>query len=453
MSEQGPEAERSRRQKVGSWRRGFIPSLPGKLIRLVGGVLVRSLYRIRTVHPERIPAVGGALLLPNHVTFADGFFIAAACRRPIRFVMDEGFMKSTAVRVFTGIFDTVTIRRDQPREAIKVIIDALKSGDLVCLFPEGQLTRTGTLSELRRGFELIARKAGHPLIPMWCDGSWGSIFSFERGEFFRKFPYRWPYGLTLAFGEPIHPEAVDLESVRQAMFLCAADAMSERHSISRWGKRMPRAAGQAAKRFRSSGEALRRRMWINGHQIGQVNALQWHEAFSVLKEDPVPGNLPGLLVAFPDLFGATVKNSEWIDGGQAATWVGGDRLREVLGCTQLTREIVFYDFGSLALQPVYRAGLKHYPCLAVDGTVIAMSMPDPPKASADSEPQRGHKSGTWGKLLPGWFLLPDQNGDLRAHGPAAPEDGLQLPKNCFLDEEGFLCLRRNDRIRVGCVVS
>ena len=152
------------------------------------------------VNAERIPAKGGALLLPNHVTFADAFFIAAACPRPVSFVMDEAFMAKRPMRFFVSIFDTVTIRRDQPREAIRITIEALKKGDLVCLFPEGQLTRTGTLNELRRGFELIAKKAGHPLIPMWCDGSWGSIFSFERGRFFRKRPYLNPTGLMLAFG-------------------------------------------------------------------------------------------------------------------------------------------------------------------------------------------------------------------------------------------------------------
>ena len=103
------------------------------------------IYRIQVVNPERMPAKGGVLLLPNHVTYADAFFISAACPRPVRFVMDEAFMAKRAIRVFTGIFDTMTIRRDQPLEAIRKIIQALKKGDVVCLFPEGQLTRTGTL--------------------------------------------------------------------------------------------------------------------------------------------------------------------------------------------------------------------------------------------------------------------------------------------------------------------
>ena len=127
-----------------------------------------------------------------------------------------------------------------------------------------------------------------------------------------------------------------------------------------------------------------------------------------------------------------------VNGDVTAAWVGGDLLRREIGHTQLTGELVFYDFGQRALEPVHRAGLLHCPCLAVDGMVIAMSMPHPQKPTADGEDQTGHKLGTWGKLLPGWFLLPDETGGLRAHGPAAPEEGLPLPAKSFLDAEGYL---------------
>jgi acyl-[acyl-carrier-protein]-phospholipid O-acyltransferase/long-chain-fatty-acid--[acyl-carrier-protein] ligase len=419
----------------------------GKFIRLIGGALIRAIYRIRTVNPERIPKKGGALLLPNHVTFADGFFITAACPRPVRFVMDEAFVASRAVRLFTSIFDTVTIRRDQPREAIRITIDALKNGDLVCLFPEGQLTRTGTLCELRRGFELIAKKAGHPLIPLWCDGSWGSIFSFERGRFFHKIPHRLPHGMTLAFGEEIQPDNAELETVRQGLLVTAATAMATRFKAPCWSRRMPSGKGVAAKNFRASDESTRRRMWTNGYQIGQIHALPWRQPFCVLRGDPVQRGLLGLVAAFSELFGAKAKREEWIDGGKDATWVGGDELRNMLGTTLLSKEIVFYDFGQHALEPIYRAGLTHCPCLAIDGVVISMSMPDPEKPAPDSEFQPGRKPGTWGKLLPGWFLLPAENGGFRAHGPAAPAEGLALPTDCFLDTEGFLARKVDPRKR------
>ncbi len=379
----------------------------GLVIRLIGGAIIRAIYRIRVVHPENLPARGGTLLLPNHVTFADAFFISSACPRPVRFVMDEAFMKSRAIRIFVSIFDTMTIRREQPLEAIRSMIKALKNGDLVCLFPEGQLTRTGTLSELRRGFELTAKKAGHPLIPMWCDGSWGSVFSFERGRFIRKRPYRMPYGMRIAFGSEIQPRDASLEVVRSGLLAASAAAMRDRLQEP----------GQDG------------RMQVNGHQIGQVNALQWRGSFQMLKDEQL--DMPGLLVWFPDIFEVRVEMLEETGPG---TWVGGDHLRARFENTPpLAGEAVFYDFGSRAIDPMQVAGVLHLPSLAIDGVVISMSMPQPAKNQEADEIQHGHKPGSWGKLLPGWFLSGS-----RVHGPAAPDEGLELPAGAFLDPEGFL---------------
>ncbi len=416
--------------------------LPGDFIRLVGGAVIRWIYRIQVVNPERIPGKGGALLLPNHVTFADGLFISAACPRPVRFVMDEAFMAKRSIRIFVSIFDTVTIRRDQPREAIRITIDALKKGALVCLFPEGQLTRTGTLNELRRGFELIAKKAGHPLIPMWCDGSWGSIFSFERGRFFRKWPYRPRYGMTVAFGGEIQPEDADSETVRQGLLSASAVALGKRFEAPVWVTRIPKGKTEIVQKFRANDVSTRRRIWANGHQIGQVSGLQRHQPFRVLNGDPCLSGLPGVLLTFPELYGAEWKALDAVNGDISVAWVGGDRLRREFGHTQLSAELVFYDFGQSALNPIFRSGLLHCPCLAVDGIVIAMSMPHPRKPSIDGEEQLGHKLGTWGKLLPGWFLEPAETGGLRAHGPAAPTEGLPLPAKCRLDAEGYLTASR-----------
>jgi acyl-[acyl-carrier-protein]-phospholipid O-acyltransferase/long-chain-fatty-acid--[acyl-carrier-protein] ligase len=414
--------------------------LPGDFIRLIGGAIIRWVYRIQVVNPERIPPKGGALLLPNHVTFADGLFISAACPRPVRFVMDEAFMATRSIRLFVSIFDTVTIRKDQPREAIRITIDALKKGDLVCLFPEGQLTRTGTLNELRRGFELIAKKAAHPLIPMWCDGSWGSIFSFERGRFFRKRPYRLPYGMTIAFGNEILSADADLELVRQGLLRASCMAVGNRFQTPSWRRRVPKGQSKMVQLFRARSESDRRRIWVNGYQVGQVGALQRHHRFMGLSGDVTLARLPSIALTFPELFESKLKIRDTVDGNHAASWIGGDQLRTELGHTQLSAELIFYDFGKRALEPIYRASLLHCPCLAVDGIVIAMSMPDPSNPTPESESQRGRKLGTWGKLLPGWHLIASDTGGLIAHGPAAPPSGLSLPPKCYLDPEGFLAL-------------
>ncbi len=416
----------------------IVKLLPGDFIRLVGIAIIRVIYRIRVTGAENVPNKGGALLLPNHVSFADAFFITAASPRPVRFVMDESFMASRAIRFFVSIFDTVTIRQDQPLEAIRITIDALKKGELVCLFPEGQITRTGTLSELRGGFRLIARKAKHPLIPMWCDGSWGSIFSFERGRFFNKLPYRVPYGMTIAFGPEIESDAVDLECVRQAMMKACATAQEARFAGPGWGSRIPVGDAELVREFQRNGADDRRRVWINGHQIGQISALQRRTPFEVMEGSHETLDCPGLLLAFPELFRSPVRSHADFIPTQAAIWVGGDRLRDAISRNDVTEEITFYDFGTRALESMKMAHVAHFPCLAVAGRVIAMSMADPAMPWAGSEPQSGSKPGSWGKLLPGWYLEVTPSGGVRAHGPAAPSDGLPLPDGCTLDAEGFL---------------
>ncbi len=390
----------------------IIRLLPGDFIRVIGVALIRTIYRIRAVNADRLPATGGAFLLPNHVTFADAFFISAACPRPVRFVMDEAFMARRSIRVFVSIFHTLTIRKDQPREAIRRTIEALEEGDLVCLFPEGELTRTGTLCELRRGFELIAKKTGCPVIPMWFDGSWGSIFSFERGRYFQKIPYL-PYSLTIAFGEELPGRDAGLDAVRDGMLRASADAV---------GRRWPTGGRPSA---------------INGHQLGQIAALQRRKPFAVLATDPVPAELEGLAEGFTRRFAARMEHRSEVSPGLPMAWVGGEVLRTALETGGPFGGIVFFDFSGRAREPMRIEGVIHCPCLAVAGLVVAMSMPDPASAGEQSGAQPGSKPGTWGKLLPGWFLQTDDNGLVRAVGPAAP-GGLVLPAGASLDGENFL---------------
>jgi acyl-[acyl-carrier-protein]-phospholipid O-acyltransferase/long-chain-fatty-acid--[acyl-carrier-protein] ligase len=418
----------------------IIRLLPADFIRILSLAAIRSLYQIQRVHPERVPATGGALLLPNHVTYADAFFISAACKRPVRFVMDEAFTATRSIRIFTEIFETVTIRRDQPLEAIREVIRALKQGDLVCLFPEGQLTRTGSLCVLQRGFELIARKAGHPLIPLWCDGSWGSIFSYERNRFFKKLPYRLKHRMSFAFGEEIPPDDANLDTVRHGLLAASTLALEGRFRGKSWERRVPHRNKIARKIFRGLDPAARRRVWINGHQIGMINAIPRGETIHVIHGDPTLLEIPGLLAAFPELFHSEIKTHDYFDAEHNGVWVGGDTLRHMIQTSQITaKKLSFYDFGSEAVKPVERAGLSHYPCLAVGGVIVTMSMPDPAPSEDSFEPQHGHKPHSWGKLLPGFhFTHRPADGVHHIHGPAAPPEGLPLPPKTTIDPENFL---------------
>ena len=383
--------------------------IPADLVRVVGLTLIRFVYKIRTSGESNIPAKGGVLLLPNHVTWADAFFLTAACPRPVRFVMEQGFMGQAAIRVFCQLFDTLPISSSKPREALKASVEALKRGDVVCIFPEGQLTRTGTLQELKRGFELIARQAGCPSIPVWSDGAWGSIFSFEGNRFFRKIPHRLRYGISVAFGRPLGPDEADLESIRHGIMAASAMALHER-------------AGPSALR-------------ANALQLAAVNALPRGGDFGILKGDPLPASLPAL-AEYENIFGTIPRESHSPDPFIDRFWLGGEDLRRHIEMSPPSSGGVFFDFSPRASQALERTDWVHCPCLAIDGVVVAMSMPDPPLSHPGSKSQPGSKAGALGIVLPGFEVLKEGEAWI-VRGPAAP-DGIALPAGYRVDEQGFV---------------
>jgi acyl-[acyl-carrier-protein]-phospholipid O-acyltransferase/long-chain-fatty-acid--[acyl-carrier-protein] ligase len=113
--------------------------------------------------------------------------------------------------------------------------DAIRNGDVVCVFAEGGITRTGTLQPFQRGFERIMQNVDAPIVPVALDGVWGSLFSFAGGKFFWKWPQQLRRSVTVNFGQPLPPTAT-ADEVRQAIEELLANATTmgrgERTSIS-----------------------------------------------------------------------------------------------------------------------------------------------------------------------------------------------------------------------------
>ena len=194
--------------------------LPEALLRAVLVMLTNSLYRLRIVGQEQVPKVGGALLVPNHVSFIDGLLLIASLDRPVRFVVDAQYAERPFFRPLMKLFDVIPI---SSYGGLRVVLRALRNagaaienGELVCIFPEGQITRTGTLLPFRRGFERIMKGQTAPIIPIHLDRVWGSIFSFDRGRFFWKLPERLPYPVTVSFGAPL-PAVTPAHELRDAV--------------------------------------------------------------------------------------------------------------------------------------------------------------------------------------------------------------------------------------------
>jgi acyl-[acyl-carrier-protein]-phospholipid O-acyltransferase / long-chain-fatty-acid--[acyl-carrier-protein] ligase len=185
--------------------------------RMLVVTLSHLMYKTRIEGLENIPATG-ALITPNHVSWADGILIGLACPRHPRMVVFADYFETPWLGWFGRLGRVIPIKpgRKSMVQSLRVARQALKDGELVCLFPEGGITRTGEMNEFKPGALTILKETNTPVIPVNIDGMWGSIFSYEGGRFFWKIPKKWRYPVTIRFGKPIYNPS-DMEQIRNAV--------------------------------------------------------------------------------------------------------------------------------------------------------------------------------------------------------------------------------------------
>jgi acyl-[acyl-carrier-protein]-phospholipid O-acyltransferase/long-chain-fatty-acid--[acyl-carrier-protein] ligase len=205
--------------------------LPEWFGRLLLFFLTHTIYRVKVLGRDNFPDKTGALLVCNHMSFVDALLLIASTDRPIRFLIYKGIYDNRFIKPFARAMKAIPISSEQrPRDMIRSLrtaSDALRQDDIVCIFAEGQITRTGQLLPFRRGLERIMKGVDAPIIPVNLDGVWGSIFSFERGRFLWKMPRRIPYPVTVSFGQPMPPTSTAI-AVRRAVQELQAEAFEQR---------------------------------------------------------------------------------------------------------------------------------------------------------------------------------------------------------------------------------
>lgn len=202
-------------------------------LELVARLIAHLLYRVRCRGAETFPATGGVLLIANHISYVDVVVLQLACPRPIRFVGYKGLRRNSFFNWCFEVSGCINMSDRQPIEGMRAAIRALQRGEVVLVFPEGHISRTGQLMQIKKGFELMARHAGVPVVAAAVDGLWGSIFSFAGQKYLWKAPRVMPTHAFIAFGRPTPPQQVSSAWARRELLDLGEIAFSERPVLKR----------------------------------------------------------------------------------------------------------------------------------------------------------------------------------------------------------------------------
>ncbi len=195
--------------------------VPEYLLRFVAFIVTRFVYRFKVRGDEHIPTEGAAILVCNHVSFVDPVLLMAASPRPIRFIMDHKIFAMPVLGWFFRLCKAIPIapQREDPaayEQAFAQARQVLSEGDLLCIFPEGAITRDGELAEFRGGVMKLLETNPVPVVPLALQNLWGSYFSRKDGSAMSK-PFRrgWFSRVGLVAGDALAPTGVTPASLRE----------------------------------------------------------------------------------------------------------------------------------------------------------------------------------------------------------------------------------------------
>lgn len=185
---------------------------PRSSLRMFVRSIVQAGWRFRVVDEANMPASGPVVVVANHLSWLDGFLLPLASPRPIRMVVYGPNIQGKFLRMLADqwrfiLFDP---RPKSIGTALKTIQSGLAAGDVIGIFCEGGISRTGQLLGFKRGLEWLLEKVEAPIVPLSVDGLWGSLLTFSEGKYFSKRPRLWRRPITLTFGPPLtvgtHPD-------------------------------------------------------------------------------------------------------------------------------------------------------------------------------------------------------------------------------------------------------
>lgn len=286
-------------------RRSYVP----RFLEFFAVLIARMLYRVRSGGAEQFPAGGGVLLIANHLSYIDPVVLQLACPRPIRFLGYKGLLEHPFFEWVFRMSGAIPISRESSTDGLRRAIKALQAGEVVAIFPEGHISRTGQLMPIMRGFEIAARKAGVPVVPAFIDGVWGSVFSFAGNKYLWKSPRLMPTPVFVQFGAPIPPDQATPALARKVLMDLGALAFDERPVLRR---HLGRECVQALAKRPGHVELIDRTAERRPVKAGQLLATA--AAYSRHLRRTVPGRRVGIVL--PPGAGAFIANLGVICAGK-----------------------------------------------------------------------------------------------------------------------------------------
>ncbi|EMI57339.1 AMP-binding protein [Rhodopirellula sallentina] len=224
---------------------------PRLFVRGIFRPILGTLYRGRTVGLENLPKEGGVMVVSNHVSWIDGILILWLLPRNVRFVVDGGNFKSRLGDYLGRAFDTIYMMGGPKAigRALRTAREGLNNGDVIGIFAEGTITRTGQVQAFRPGMTKILQKTDAQVVPVYLEGLWGSIFSFSGGRFFKKWPNKIRRTVTLYVGEPLPPDT-PISTIRTRVQALGSQAQIDNR------REFPVLARRVLKQWRRRGKRL-----------------------------------------------------------------------------------------------------------------------------------------------------------------------------------------------------
>lgn len=182
----------------------LIRGMLSELLKFIVFMIASLLYSVKVINSKNLPSTGGVLLLGNHISWIDWIVLQMATDRPIRFVMERSMYSRWYLKPFFALFGAIPISPRGMKQAKLDVERLLREGEVVCLFPEGAISRNGHLGEFKRGFEKMVGESEALIVPFYLQGLWGDRFS-RASKHFKRRRSKSRTTVIINFGQPLPP--------------------------------------------------------------------------------------------------------------------------------------------------------------------------------------------------------------------------------------------------------